>query len=173
MGFAVDDEVMAIVDAESADEAAADFSGVDGLNADEEEAVAKEDGADEEKVDESTPAAVTMAPNSVLGGDDADADEEDEFGFDADDEADADEADDAPACVVRCPASAAATGNSEAASVRPVFVCAQIMDTTIKNGLVESENKFQFSTCTIVPALTHNNLYVDANFHVKYIAFHD
>jgi hypothetical protein len=139
VGFAVDDEVMAIVDAESADEdeAAADFSGVDGLNADEAVAVAEEDEADEdedeEEEDESTPAVVTIAPNSVLGGDDADADEADEFGFDADDDADADEADEAPACVARCPASAAAaTGNSEAVSVRPVFVCAQIMNSTKK-----------------------------------------
>ena len=123
MGLAVV-VVIAMVDAESAveDEAAADFSGVDGLNADEEEAVAAadEDGVDEEEEDESTPVAVTMAPNSVLVCDaNAEAEAEEEYvGFNADDDADA-------ACVVRCPASAAAIGNSEAASARPPGLCAR------------------------------------------------
>ena len=114
-----DDAVMAMVDAESEEEASAAFSGVDGLNAGEEDAVADVEEDDEE----STPVAVTTAPNAVPasdgGGEDvvavADEDEDD----DEADEADRDKDEGAPACALLPSDTSAATGNSAAESARP------------------------------------------------------
>ncbi len=115
-----DDAVMAMVDAESIEEAAAAFSGVDGLNADDDETEVEVEVEVEE--DESTPVAVTTAPNAVPasdgGGNDTVADEDEEEDED-DDEEERDSDAGAPACALLPPDTSAPTGNSAAESARP------------------------------------------------------